>query len=74
MAGKLPSSLDATSLVLSTHDTSPVTLFIRQALYDATHNVFTAMIGIAVLSVIALLLMPARTEKAPEPAVAVEAA
>jgi EmrB/QacA subfamily drug resistance transporter len=74
VAGKLPPSVDATSLVLGTHDTSPVATFVRHALYDATHNVFAAMIGIAVLSVVALLLMPARTKQAPEPAVAVDAA
>jgi EmrB/QacA subfamily drug resistance transporter len=61
VAGHLPPSVDATSLVLGSHDTSPVAVFVRGALYDATHHVFLAMIGIAVLSVVALLLMPSRT-------------
>ncbi|CAM3949546.1 MDR family MFS transporter [Kibdelosporangium persicum] len=61
VAGQLPSSVDATSLVLGTHDDSPVSSFIRGALYDATHNVFVSLIIVAALSVIALLLMPSRT-------------
>ncbi|ALG06169.1 MDR family MFS transporter [Kibdelosporangium phytohabitans] len=61
VAGKLPDSLDATSLVLGAHDDSPVSAFVRGALFDATHNVFTAMVVIAVLSVVALMLMPSRT-------------
>jgi EmrB/QacA subfamily drug resistance transporter len=60
LAGHLPSSVDATSLVLGSHDASPVAVFVRGALYDATHNVFGAMIAVAVLSVVALLLMPSR--------------
>jgi hypothetical protein len=53
--------VDATSLVLGSHDTSPVAVFVRGSLYDATHHVFLAMVGIAVLSIVALLLMPSRT-------------
>jgi MFS family permease len=62
VAGQLPDSLDATSLVLGSHDESPVAMFVRGALYDATHNVFSALIAVAALSVIALLLMPSRTQ------------
>lgn len=54
--GHLPSNVDATA----THDGTPVAAFVRGALYDATHNVFTALIFVAVASVIALLLMPSR--------------
>ncbi|RSM82502.1 MFS transporter [Kibdelosporangium aridum] len=61
VAGHLPDSLDATSLVLGSHDESPVATFVRGALYDATHNVFAGLIVVAALSVIALLLMPSRT-------------
>lgn len=61
VAGKLPDSLDATSLVLGAHDDSPVATFVRGALFDATHNVFTTMVVIAAVSVVALLLMPSRT-------------
>jgi EmrB/QacA subfamily drug resistance transporter len=60
VTGHLPSNVDATSLVLGTHDTSPTATFVRGALYDATHHVFLVMIGIAVVSVAALLLMPNR--------------
>ncbi|ONI78589.1 MFS transporter [Actinosynnema sp. ALI-1.44] len=61
VAGQLPDSLDATSLVLGAKDDSPVATFVRGALYDATHNVFTAMVVIAAFMVVALLLMPSRT-------------
>jgi hypothetical protein len=61
VAGHLPPSVDATSVVLGSHDNSPVAVFVRGALYDATHHVFLTMIGIALLSVVALLLMPSRT-------------
>nr|WP_042190487.1 MDR family MFS transporter [Kibdelosporangium sp. MJ126-NF4]CEL19380.1 drug resistance transporter, EmrB/QacA family [Kibdelosporangium sp. MJ126-NF4]CTQ94821.1 drug resistance transporter, EmrB/QacA family [Kibdelosporangium sp. MJ126-NF4] len=61
VAGKLPASVDATSVVLGAHDDSPVATFVRGALYDATHNVFFSMILISALSVVALLLMPSRT-------------
>ncbi|TCO64451.1 MDR family MFS transporter [Actinocrispum wychmicini] len=54
VAGHLPSNVDATGA----YDGSPVAVFVRGALYDATHNVFAAMIFVAVLSVVALLLMP----------------
>ena len=37
--------------------------FVRAALYDATHNVFLALVLVAVLGVGALLLMPRRTEE-----------
>ncbi|MCE7008890.1 MFS transporter [Kibdelosporangium philippinense] len=61
VAGHLPNSLDATSLVLGSHDESPVSLFVRGSLFDATHNVFVALIVVAAVSVLALLLMPSRT-------------
>jgi EmrB/QacA subfamily drug resistance transporter len=60
--GHLPSNVDATA----TRDGSPVAVFVRGALYDATHNVFTALIFVAVASVVALLLMPSRTTVADE--------
>jgi EmrB/QacA subfamily drug resistance transporter len=64
LTGQLPPSADAAALVLGTHDATPTAAFIRSALYDATHNVFIALIVVAVLSVGALLLMPRRTPKA----------
>ncbi|MEV4052410.1 MDR family MFS transporter [Amycolatopsis sp. NPDC049688] len=61
--GKLPASVDATSLVLGGHDDSPAAVFVRGALADATHYVFLGLLAVAVLSVGALLLMPRKTEQ-----------
>ena len=62
--GPLPTSVDPTSLVLGGHtDDSPATVFVRGALADATHYVFLGLAGFAVLSVLALALMPRKTEQ-----------
>jgi EmrB/QacA subfamily drug resistance transporter len=63
VAGHLPPSADATSLVLGGHldPASPVDAFVRSALYDATHNVFLVMFAISVVIVGAVLLMPRKT-------------
>jgi EmrB/QacA subfamily drug resistance transporter len=63
VAGHLPPSADATSLVLGGHldPASPVDAFVRSALYDATHNVFVVMFVISVVIVGAVLLMPRKT-------------
>ncbi|MFI5585770.1 MDR family MFS transporter [Amycolatopsis sp. NPDC051758] len=64
VAGHLPPSVDATSLVLGGHtDNSPVATFVRGALADATHYVFVGLASVAALSVVALLLMPRKTEQ-----------
>ncbi|RSD21455.1 MDR family MFS transporter [Amycolatopsis eburnea] len=63
VAGKLPPSVDATSLVLGGHADSPVATFVRGALNDATQYVFVGLLAVAVLSVLALLLMPRKTEQ-----------
>jgi MFS family permease len=63
VAGHLPPSVDATSLVLGGHTDSPVATFVRGALADATHYVFLGLLAVAVLSVGALLLMPRKTEQ-----------
>ncbi|MFJ1758724.1 MDR family MFS transporter [Amycolatopsis sp. NPDC088138] len=64
VAGKLPPSVDATSLVLNGHtDDSPVARFVRGALADATHHVFIGLLVVAAFSVVALLLMPRKTEQ-----------
>ncbi|HKN53433.1 MAG TPA: MDR family MFS transporter [Amycolatopsis sp.] len=61
VAGHLPKSVDATSLVLG-GNTDPATAgYIRGALSDATHYVFLGLAAVAILSVGALLLMPRRT-------------
>ncbi|MEU4540481.1 MDR family MFS transporter [Streptosporangium sp. NPDC023825] len=66
VAGRLPGSVDATSLVLGGQNPGgqpAVTSFIRGALYDATHIVFLSLVVVAVLGLAALLLMPRRTEQ-----------
>jgi EmrB/QacA subfamily drug resistance transporter len=65
VAGQLPPSADATSLVLGGHTGEPsaTTNFVRGALFDAIHHVFLALIAVAALGVIALLLMPRHTEE-----------
>ncbi|MET8140109.1 MDR family MFS transporter [Sphaerisporangium sp. NPDC005288] len=66
LAGKLPNSLDATSLVLGAQGAaaqSPTAAYIRKALYDASHHVFLTVLVVAVLSVGAFLLMPRKTEE-----------
>jgi EmrB/QacA subfamily drug resistance transporter len=66
LAGRLPRSLDTTSLVLGGHHRSAqpaVAGYIRGALYQATHHVFLGLAVLAVLLVGALLLMPRRSEE-----------
>ncbi|MFC7646161.1 MFS transporter [Streptosporangium lutulentum] len=43
--------------------TAAVVAFVRTALYDATHNIFLALLLVAVLGVGAMLLMPRRTKE-----------
>ena len=61
VAGHLPKSVDATSLVLGGNTDPATTGYIRGALSDATHYVFLGLAAVAILSVGALLLMPRRT-------------
>jgi EmrB/QacA subfamily drug resistance transporter len=65
LTGQVPQSVDDTSAVLSSQSTADpaVYAFVRSALYDATHQVFVAMIFVAALSVGALLLMPRKTKE-----------
>ena len=64
LAGQLPPSVDATSLVLAgaRHGSAAVTAFVRGALQDATHAVFVAAVVIAVGTALAVAVMPRRTE------------
>jgi len=63
VAGKLPNDVDATSLVLGgKHASAGVTGFVKSALYAAAHNVFLGLVLVAVLALLAILLMPRRTE------------
>ncbi|MFD9889211.1 MDR family MFS transporter [Amycolatopsis sp. NPDC059027] len=64
VAGHLPSSVDATSLVLGGHaGNSPAAGYVRGALADATHHVFLALVAVGALIVVALLLMPRHTRQ-----------
>jgi MFS family permease len=65
VAGRLPKSVDATSLVLAGHTrrgSRDVTAFVRGALYGAAHHVFIALVVTAALGVAALCLMPRKIE------------
>ncbi len=62
VAGRLPASGDAASVVLGgpvVH--SPVVDFVRAALFGASHDVFRWLVVVAVLGGLAVLLMPRRT-------------
>jgi EmrB/QacA subfamily drug resistance transporter len=63
LKGRLPSSVDATSLALNhtTSAASDVAVFVRSALADASHNVFAGLLVGALGAVTALLFMPRRT-------------
>ncbi|GII80653.1 MFS transporter [Sphaerisporangium rufum] len=67
VAGKLPDGLDATGSVLgggAAAGGDAAAAFVRGALREATHNVFLALLVVAVLGVLALFLMPRRTREA----------
>ncbi|MBB4684341.1 MDR family MFS transporter [Amycolatopsis jiangsuensis] len=64
VAGHLPASVDATSEVLGGVPTESATAaYVRDSLAGATHYVFLAIVGVAALGVLALGLMPRRTEQ-----------
>ncbi|MFC6080336.1 MDR family MFS transporter [Sphaerisporangium aureirubrum] len=66
LTGKLPTTLDATSLVLGAQGPAAHTAtaaYIRRALSDATHHVFLSLLVVAALAVVALLLMPRRAQE-----------
>ncbi len=68
LRGRLPHSVDVTSLVLGGHlDSEPgaVAAYIRRSLFAATHLVFLALIVTAALAVLAVALMPRRTRELP---------
>jgi EmrB/QacA subfamily drug resistance transporter len=60
VAGRLPDSSDADSLVLE-HPTGAMGDFLRSALFDAAHHVFIGVVVAAVLGALVLWLMPRRT-------------
>jgi hypothetical protein len=64
LAGRMPSGVDPTSLVLGgrSRAASPeLAAFLRAALYQAGHRVFVALAVVSLGAVLALLLMPRRT-------------
>lgn len=60
LVGKLPASVDTTRLVLggSSAEPSAVAAFIREALFDATHNVFLVLLAVSVAGWLVLSIMP----------------
>lgn len=61
LRGKLPSSVDAASLSFSHgHHSGAVVAFTRAALFAATHWIFWALVGTAVLGLLAQLALPRR--------------
>jgi EmrB/QacA subfamily drug resistance transporter len=61
IAGRLPDSSDADSVVLDQHPTGALGAFLRSALFDAAHHVFVGVVIAAVLGALVLWLMPRRT-------------
>ncbi|GAC1611936.1 MAG: MDR family MFS transporter [Mycobacteriales bacterium] len=65
LRGRLPSSVDATSLVLSSSGHpphSPAAAFVRAALFEATHAVFLGLVLVTAVLVVALAFMPRKAE------------
>ena len=64
LVGRLPHSVDATSTAFAPHgmaQPSAVAEFIRVSLFQAAHNVFVALLAVAVVATIAVLVIPRRT-------------
>ncbi|WP_238014580.1 MDR family MFS transporter [Dactylosporangium sp. AC04546] len=63
---ELAGGSDATSLVLKAgHASGAVADYVRASLYAATHHVFIGLAVVGAFAVVALLLMPRRTEQLP---------
>jgi EmrB/QacA subfamily drug resistance transporter len=64
LSGKLPDPSDAATELLGGHadSGSRVTQFIRAAVYDSTHHVLIALVGVSVVALLAVMLIPRRTE------------
>ncbi len=60
LQGKLPDSVDAASAGFSHNHSAEVMNYVRSALFDATHWVFWAIFGAAVLGFLAQLALPRR--------------
>jgi EmrB/QacA subfamily drug resistance transporter len=64
LVGRLPRAVDAASISFTKrHESAAVVEYTRQALYDAVHYVFWALVGAAVVGLVAELLMPRKAEE-----------
>ena len=64
LAGRLPQAVDAASISFTRgHESAAVVAYTRHALYAAVHHVFWALVGAAVLGLVAELLMPRWAEE-----------
>lgn len=62
VAGQVPKDLSADNLILDA-GSGPAAEFIRRSLFAASHHVFLGLVGLAVVGLIAILLLPRRTEQ-----------
>lgn len=64
IASRLPRGLDTAGIVLGNHTPLPpdVAQYVRNALYDAAHNVFLALVIASALLATAVLVMPGSTQ------------
>jgi EmrB/QacA subfamily drug resistance transporter len=63
LVGRLPDAIDAAAISFTRrHQAADVVAYTRSALFDAVHWVFWALVGVAVLGLVAQLLMPRRAE------------
>jgi hypothetical protein len=63
---RVPRGADPARLALASDTAPDVARAVRAALADATHDVFVVLAAVALLTVLALLLMPRRQEAQPE--------
>lgn len=62
VAGQVPKDLSADNLILDA-GSGPAAEYIRRSLFAASHHVFLGLVGLAVVGLIAILLLPRRTEQ-----------
>ncbi|GAA0943022.1 MDR family MFS transporter [Virgisporangium aurantiacum] len=61
VAGQVPRDLSADNLILDA-GSGPAGEFVRESLFAASHHVFLGLVGLAVVGLVAILLLPRRTE------------
>jgi MFS family permease len=62
VAGQVPGDLTADKLILDAGN-GPAGEFIRGALFDTSHHVFIGLLALALVALVAVLLVPRRTEE-----------